>query len=109
MERLNLDETTASTKISIIVPVLNEANNLRDTLSQLHLSYNEELIIVDGGSTDGTLSIASEFTNNIFKTKTGRASVMNFGAKKAGGDILLFLHSIYEKVSTFWKDSCQKF
>ena len=79
--------------ISIIMPVLNEAENLRSTLEQLHLSVNEELIIVDGGSSDDTLAVAAEFTDRAYRTKTGRASVMNFGAEKAGGDILLFLHA----------------
>jgi len=80
-------------KISIIMPVLNEAGGLRDSLRQLHLTDNEELIVVDGGSTDETVPIAREFTSKVFETKTGRASVMNFGAKKADGDILLFLHA----------------
>ena len=80
-------------KISIIMPVLNEAKNLRNILSQLCLSDNEELIVVDGGSTDETLSIAGEFTKKVFQAKSGRASVMNFGAQKAEGDILLFLHA----------------
>lgn len=80
-------------KISIIMPVLNEAKVLRNTLKNLKLSENEELIIVDGGSSDDTLSIAREFSDKVFETKTGRASVMNYGAEKAAGDILLFLHA----------------
>ena len=80
-------------KISIIMPVLNEAKNLGKTLRTLNLSSNEELIVVDGESTDGTVSIAREFTDSVFIARTGRASVMNFGAGKANGDILLFLHS----------------
>jgi len=80
-------------KISIIMPVLNEAKYLRSTLSHLSLSDNEELIVVDGGSTDNTMEIAREFTAHVYQTQTGRASVMNFGAGKAHGDILLFLHA----------------
>ena len=75
------------------MPVVNEAKNLRDTLSQLHVTENEELIIVDGGSRDDTVAIAREFTKHVFEAKTGRAHVMNFGAGKARGDILLFLHA----------------
>lgn len=51
------------------------------------------MIIVDGGSSDNTVSIAREFTEKVFEARTGRASVMNFGAGKASGDILLFLHA----------------
>ncbi len=75
------------------MPVLNEAKSLHHTLSALNLSNNEGLIIVDGGSADDTMSVAREFTDKVFQTKTGRASVMNFGAGKADGDILLFLHA----------------
>jgi len=80
-------------KISIIMPVLNEAKHLAHKLSRLNLSHNEELIIVDGGSADKTVPIAREFTERVFIAETGRASVMNFGAGKADGNILLFLHS----------------
>jgi rSAM/selenodomain-associated transferase 2 len=75
------------------MPVLNEAKSLRANLEQLHLSNDEELIIVDGGSSDDTMNIAGKFTDNVFQTATGRASVMNYGAERAAGDILLFLHS----------------
>jgi rSAM/selenodomain-associated transferase 2 len=75
------------------MPVLNEANILYHTLGHLCLTDNEELIVVDGGSRDETVSIAREFTNKVFSAKTGRASTMNFGAAKATGKILLFLHA----------------
>ena len=80
-------------RISIIMPVFNEEKYLGTTLSRLSLSDSEELIIVDGGSTDGTMKIARKYTDKVFRTKTGRASVMNYGAEIAGGDILLFLHA----------------
>jgi rSAM/selenodomain-associated transferase 2 len=80
-------------KITIVMPVLNEAKTFRITLNQLPLSPNEELIVVDGGSTDESVSIAREFTDKVFVTETGRARVMNYGAERATGDILLFLHA----------------
>jgi rSAM/selenodomain-associated transferase 2 len=80
-------------KISIIMPVLNEAKILGRTLSRLYLSEHEELVVVDGGSSDETVTIAREFTRKVLTAKTGRASVMNFGAQRAEGDIFLFLHA----------------
>lgn len=79
--------------ISIIMPVLNEAKYLAASLSRLALTDNEELIVVDGGSSDNTMDIASTFTDRLFQTQTGRAHVMNYGAEQASGDILLFLHA----------------
>lgn len=75
------------------MPVLNEAVSLRENLEQLHLSENDELIVVDGGSSDNTMNIAGDFTDKVYRTETGRARVMNYGAGKADGDILLFLHA----------------
>lgn len=75
------------------MPVLNEAKTLHNTLNRLRISDNEELIVVDGGSKDGTVAIAREFTEKVAVAFTGRAHVMNTGAKMADGDILLFLHA----------------
>lgn len=88
-----MDKKPDQSLISIVMPVLNEAKTLRHFLSRLHLSEAEELIVVDGGSSDDTLSIAREFTDRVFSTRSGRARVMNYGASLADGDILLFLHA----------------
>lgn len=93
MLNLSVREGGKPIKISTIMPVLNEALHLRRYLGQLLLTESEELIVVDGGSTDNTMSIAREFTDKVFQTETGRASVMNYGAGKATGDILLFVHA----------------
>ncbi|UCE78566.1 MAG: TIGR04283 family arsenosugar biosynthesis glycosyltransferase [Nitrospiraceae bacterium] len=80
-------------KISVVMPVLNEAKNLQHTLTSLKLTEQEELIVVDGNSSDDTVSLARRFTKNVFIAEKGRARQMNFGAEKAEGDILLFLHA----------------
>lgn len=85
-------------KISVIIPVLNEAETIGNLLSYLFQNvYNPnqiEYIIVDGGSTDDTHKIVTSFDNvQLLHSKKGRAKQMNFGAQKASGTILYFLHA----------------
>ncbi len=85
--------------ISIIIPVLNESATIKDLLFHLidnaSLNSISEIIVVDGGSTDGTLKIVEALGLNIIllNSEKGRAKQMNLGAKKAKGDILYFLHA----------------
>jgi rSAM/selenodomain-associated transferase 2 len=79
--------------ISIVMPVLNEGKILHNVLESLPLSHGEELIIIDGGSEDHTFSTALRYTQKAFVTHKGRGHQMNYGAKKARGSILLFLHA----------------
>ena len=80
-------------KISIIIPVLNEVKILERTLSQLHSELgHHELIIVDGGSTDGSIHIAEKH-GKVLISERGRAKQLNAGAAAASGNILLFLHA----------------
>lgn len=80
-------------KISIIIPVLNEAGSLPQTIASLPSLKSIEIIVVDGGSQDNTPEIAKTLGVKIIQTQPGRASQMNAGAEVATGDILLFLHS----------------
>ncbi len=80
-------------KISIIIPVYNEETTLPVTLSQLKLSDNEELVVVDGGSNDRTLEISKRFTEKVFVTEKGRGRQLRKGAELATGGILFFLHA----------------
>lgn len=82
-------------KISIIIPVLNEAMNLSRLSEQLCAirQSGHEIIIVDGGSRDDTLSSAYEITETVIVSSPGRAMQMNNGAAVASGDVLLFLHA----------------
>ncbi|MBF0540147.1 MAG: TIGR04283 family arsenosugar biosynthesis glycosyltransferase [Nitrospirae bacterium] len=79
-------------KISIIIPVLNEEKILSKTLSSINLQGNE-LIIVDGGSTDNTLEIANKFTDKIISSKKGRGAQLSAGAGAASHNILFILHA----------------
>jgi len=79
--------------ISVIIPTLNEEPSLPVTLRQLGDHPDVELIVVDGGSVDRTVSIAQQFTPYVFTSAPGRARQMNAGARHATGDILLFLHA----------------
>lgn len=82
-----------SQKISIIIPVLNEAKILEQTLCQLASELgSHELIIVDGGSTDGSVHIAEKY-GKVVPSVRGRAKQLNAGAAAASGDILTFLHA----------------
>lgn len=82
-------------KTSIIVPVLNEAEKIGGLIRSLQkLEGDKEIIISDGGSSDGTLEILKEFNNiTVIKTRSGRAFQMNEGAKISKGNILWFLHA----------------
>ena len=80
-------------KISIIIPVLNEAKILERTLSQLHSELRpHELIVVDGGSTDGSTHIAEKY-GKVITSERGRSKQLNAGAAAASGNILIFLHA----------------
>jgi rSAM/selenodomain-associated transferase 2 len=80
-------------KISVIIPTLNEARILRATLQRLRKGINLEIVVVDGGSEDDTISIAKEYTKKVYLSSPGRAIQMNEGARHAEGEILLFLHA----------------
>lgn len=86
-------------RISIIIPVLNESATIKDLLFHLidnaSLHSISELIVVDGGSTDGTQDIVKSLDLNIvlLNSDKGRAKQMNLGAKHAKGNIFYFLHA----------------
>ncbi len=84
-----------SSKISIILPVLDEQDNLRELLPVLQGSRaaGHEVIVVDGGSRDHSPAIAQALSDRVLSSPCGRARQMNAGAAVAGGEVLLFLHS----------------
>jgi len=78
--------------VSVIIPTLNEANCLGEALRLLRHQGPREVIVVDGGSTDGTCEIARGADQLLWGAR-GRAAQMNLGAAHATGDVLLFLHA----------------
>jgi len=82
-------------KLSIIVPVLGEGENIAamlDGLADLR-SLGVEVIVVDGGSRDATVRRARLRADCVISAPRSRALQMNAGAARAGGDVLLFLHA----------------
>src|SRR5262245_33698650 len=78
--------------ISVIIPALNEAACLPETLACVRAQGPREIIVVDGGSGDGTREAAAA-ADVVLTAPRGRASQMNAGAARATGDVLLFLHA----------------
>lgn len=82
-------------RLSIIVPVLNESANLADLLARLGPLRHEgvDVLLVDGGSTDDTVTLAEHGGLRVIHSERGRARQMNAGAAQASGEVLLFLHA----------------
>lgn len=86
--------TKAEKKISIIIPVYNEAKTINQQLDNLEQFKDScEILFVDGGSTDGTDEIIQAKHRLVNSPEKGRACQMNYGASLTKGDILLFLHA----------------
>ena len=84
-------------KISIIIPTYNEAAVIVSLINYLYTNSNNliaQIIISDGGSTDATVSLSTQAgATAILSPQKGRAAQMNYGASKATGDILYFVHA----------------
>lgn len=101
-------------QISFILPVLNERAEIVDTLSVLQ-PYRKlslaEVIMVDGGSEDGTVELAEPLCDKVLQTTAGRALQMNAGAAQAQGDWLLFLHAdtrLPPEFASVWRDLVER-
>jgi rSAM/selenodomain-associated transferase 2 len=81
--------------LSIIVPCLNEAEGISGALAALAplRARGAEVIVVDGGSSDGTVERAAPLADRVISAPRGRASQMNAAAARARGEIMLFLHA----------------
>ncbi|BAP88999.1 family 2 glycosyl transferase [Burkholderiales bacterium GJ-E10] len=81
--------------ISLVIPMLDEADGLPSLLEHLRSFRNRgcEVLLVDGGSSDGSAELAEQAGFCVLRAPRGRAQQMNAGAHAAHGDILLFLHA----------------
>lgn len=81
--------------LSVIIPTLNEAENLPSLLDDLKKQRNIslEIIVGDGGSSDATQSVADACGVTVVSARRGRGTQMNAAAGQASGDYLLFLHA----------------
>lgn len=82
-------------KISIIIPVLNEARNIQAFLQNLQplREQGHEIVLVDGRSQDDTCTLARPYIDRMMTCDKGRAKQMRLGAKMATGQVFLFLHA----------------
>lgn len=102
--RLRQASSGSKPVVSVIIPVLNEANGIEQVIQALQAQALQaslevivketiEVIVVDGGSRDETVALASALGVRVILAEQGRAAQMNAGAKVAAGEILLFLHA----------------
>jgi rSAM/selenodomain-associated transferase 2 len=80
-------------KISVIVPALDEAAQIAETLASARAPAVCEIVVVDGGSSDATAEVARQHADRVLTAPRGRAVQMNAGAALARGEVLLFLHA----------------
>ena len=90
-----MTSSNGSPFLSVILPVLNEAETVTRQLMALRVfrERGAELVLVDGGSSDGTLGLAAPGVDQLIESARGRASQMNAGAAVSQGRVLLFLHA----------------
>lgn len=86
-------------RISIIIPTLDEEDQISELLQLLKKiespeGYIEEIIVADGGSSDGTVTLSEKVGATVIHcSEKGRSKQMNRGAEEAAGEILYFLHA----------------
>jgi len=80
--------------LSIVIPTYNTGPSLEKTVSSLvPPPYAREIIVVDGGSDDGTFELAQQLADVVVKSNKGRGTQLKAGGEAAKGDWLLFLHA----------------
>ncbi|OHC04477.1 MAG: hypothetical protein A3H23_06695 [Planctomycetes bacterium RIFCSPLOWO2_12_FULL_40_19] len=95
-EDLKMVEATLNPEVSVIIPVLNDHHFLKETLDAFSCAHHLgeiEVIVVDGGSPDGSDVVAADFKAKLLKSAPGRAQQMSLGARHARGRWFWFLHA----------------
>jgi rSAM/selenodomain-associated transferase 2/rSAM/selenodomain-associated transferase 1 len=90
--------------LSIVIPTLNEVGQLEATLGPIVQHPHCEVIIADGGSTDGTMDLARKLGCRVVTANRGRGRQMNAGAALCRGESLLFLHADTRLPTTFFEE-----
>lgn len=89
-----LRESPLPARISVVLPVFNEATRIGAQLDRLRAETGvDELVVVDGGSTDDTVEIVRQRGVRLIHSEQGRAKQMNAGAAATSGEILWFVHA----------------
>lgn len=81
------------TKLSVVIPTLNEAASIESAIQSVREASIDEIIVVDGGSSDRTIAIAESLGVDVILSEPGRGSQMNLGAAAVTGDFVIFLHA----------------
>ena len=81
------------TRVSVIIPTLNEEARIAATIDAAHAAGADEVLVADGGSSDATVAIASSHGARVVAGERVRAKQLNRGAAEATGDVLIFLHA----------------
>lgn len=79
--------------LSVIIPTLNEAHQLASTVTPILQHGDCEVVIADGGSSDGTAELATQLGCRVVNANRGRGKQLNAGAALSRGETLLFLHA----------------
>jgi len=94
---------TRTSKISVVIPTFQEEKYIAATLSKLvKIKPSIEIVVVDGGSDDGTVKVAKRFTNKTYQIRErGISKARNYGARQTSGDIVVFLDADVSPPSNF--------
>ncbi len=89
---LRIEQSHRARTISVVIPTLNEINSISATLDVVGRGFFE-VIVADGGSSDGTVEVARQWGARVITAERGRGSQMHAGACAARGEIIWFLHA----------------